>query len=171
MVIYESQILVLALQLETKFLACCEYSLHILLVSVIWAFKLCEQFVKSWKLKHNNHSTFNQDVELKNDVVPKRNVGGLAYDYVIGEDSPLFSSSTRQPQLKISPLLPQEDTHTSQNSQKRYNQYGNSATTAPVPKRKVPIVETRTPAYFDLDVVPTTTQPYYYPIYYGENHV
>ena len=111
-------------------------------------------------------ATFNQDVELRNDVVPKRNVGGLAYDYVIGEDSPFSSSSStrRPPQLKISPLLPQEDTHS---GQKRFNQYNNAAPA--VPKRKVPIVETRTPAYFDnIDVVPTTPQPYYYPNYYGK---
>ena len=112
-------------------------------------------------------ATFNQDVELRNDVVPKRNVGGLAYDYVIGEDSPFSSSSTRRPpQLKISPLLPQEDIHS---GQKRFNQYNNAAPA--VPKRKVPIVETRTPAYFDnIDVVPTTPQPYYYPNYYGKTH-
>ena len=113
--------------------------------------------------------TFNQDVELRNDVVPKRNVGGLAYDYVIGEDSPFSSSSSstrRPPQLKISPLLPQEDTHS---GQKRFNQYNNAAPA--VPKRKVPIVETRTPAYFDnIDVVPTTPQPYYYPNYYGKTY-
>merc|ERR1712008_111232 len=51
--------------------------------------------------------------------------------------------------------------------QKRFNQYNNAAPA--VPKRKVPIVETRTPAYFDnIDVVPTTPQPYYYPNYYEE---
>ena len=101
-------------------------------------------------------------------MVPKRNVGGLAYDYVIGEDSPFSSSSStrRPPQLKISPLLPQEDTHS---GQKRFNQYNNAAPA--LPKRKVPIVETRTPAYFDnIDVVPTTPQPYYYPNYYGKTH-
>merc|ERR1712083_1059550 len=81
--------------------------------------------------------------------------GGLAYDYVIGEDS---YSSTIRPQLKISPLLPQEDNVASKS---RFNNQYNP------PKRKVPIVETRTPAYFDVDVVPTTTTPYYYPTYYG----
>ena len=112
---------------------------------------------------------FLQDSELRNDVVPKRNAGGLAYDYVIGEDSPYQSSTIRPPhQLKVSPHFPPQNVKNSQ-KQQIFNHYPTTSKSQILPKRKVPIVETRTPAYYNLDVVPTTPTPYFYPNYYGKN--